>query len=144
MTEGIEYVTIAKTDDDKFIRSDEVIKNKGKMTEEIIVDGVNVAGCKDFLEPVGCDNTDTLSMTCSRNNNCYYKQLQRLKQENELLKKSNFTLREQTINYSAVKENDYRKALEEIREIADIIYNTNCNYVAEAHKILNKINEVLE
>ena len=56
------------------------------MTEEVIIDGVNVTGCKDFLEPNGCDNNDCISFQCDRNYNCQYKQLQRLKQENEELK----------------------------------------------------------
>lgn len=29
-------------------------------------------------------------------------------------------------------------------ELADIIYNTNCNYVAEAKKIIDKVDEVLK
>jgi len=49
------------------------------MTREIIIDGVNVAGCA---------NLDSLICNCGvicKGRNCYYKQLQRLKQENEMI-----------------------------------------------------------
>lgn len=74
----------------------------------------------------------------------------RLLNENEKLKEKYLSTLQALTAYSTqftgiLQENvNYEKALEEIREIADVIYNTNCNYVAEAHKILNKINEVLK
>ena len=56
------------------------------MTEEMIINGVDVSGCK-YAEnsiPVDC-NIDTCF--CYENNNCYYKQLKRLEQENQELGK---------------------------------------------------------
>jgi predicted RNase H-like nuclease (RuvC/YqgF family) len=74
------------------------------MTEEIIVDGVNVAGCKFLEEAVRYNNNAVCSCTdvrdcegdlfiecCGEKPNCYYKQLKRLEQENkdfEILAKS--------------------------------------------------------
>lgn len=61
------------------------------MSEEIIIDGVNVTGC-EFLEN---DEFDGLCLqlydrydaqTGCKNKDCYYKQLQRLKKENEKLR----------------------------------------------------------
>lgn len=58
------------------------------MTEEIIIDGVNVAGC------CKCYNVEQkilcgASGICANNPNCYYKQLKRLEQENKALKDNN-------------------------------------------------------
>ena len=73
------------------------------MTEEIIIDGVDVAGCEFYFEDNGviapdgtperanlctspersCENSDS----CYCNKDCYYKQLKRLEQENKKLKK---------------------------------------------------------
>ena len=57
------------------------------MTEEIIVDGVNVAGC-EFYEPkaqVMTCHEESITKRCN-SINCYYKQLKRLQSENEELK----------------------------------------------------------
>ena len=35
-----------------------------------------------------------------------------------------------------------KECLNEIKEIADIMYNTNCNYIKETEKILKIISEV--
>lgn len=64
------------------------------MDKEIIIDGVNVAGCGYFCEidkecsicGMGTDGEDTFCRYCKDNSNCYYKQLQQLKAENERLK----------------------------------------------------------
>ena len=72
------------------------------MTEEIIIDGVNVVGCEYYFEDNGviapdgtperanlctspersCENSDS----CYCNKECYYKQLKRLEQENKELR----------------------------------------------------------
>ena len=57
--------------------------------EEIIIDGVNVAGCEFLRKCVipdneGCKIDDSL---CCDVGNCYYKQLQKEKQKNEKLQK---------------------------------------------------------
>lgn len=63
------------------------------MTEEIIIDGVNVAGCNFRLEreekqKCECCHATGFGVICDCENwhNCYYKQLKRLEQENAQLK----------------------------------------------------------
>jgi flagellar biosynthesis chaperone FliJ len=59
------------------------------MTEEIIIDGVNVAGCA---------NLDSLICNCGvicKGRDCYYKQLKRLEQENKELKEKIIELSEE-------------------------------------------------
>lgn len=57
--------------------------------EQIIIDGVDVRGCKDRYCGTNCGNT---GLSCpdimyENNANCYYKQLQRKEQECEELKR---------------------------------------------------------
>lgn len=122
------------------------------MTEEIIIDGVNVAGC-NYLD-LFTERDEILCRfyvgSCESNDNCYYKQLQRLKQENEVLierdkerlttlGKENLELKQENEELKKQIESDkglitvggkqqyeltlaydnYRSALEEIREIAE-------------------------
>ncbi len=64
------------------------------MTEEIIVDGVNVAGCRhlknDGIKKPICRSGGCIgvynSCLCEDNRDCDYKQLKRLEQENKELK----------------------------------------------------------
>lgn len=66
-----------------------------EMDKEIIIDGVNVAGCKhlkyDGIKKPICRSGGWVSVyqscLCSGNTECDYKQLQRLRQENADLKK---------------------------------------------------------
>lgn len=117
---------------------------KLKMENEIIIDGVNVAGCK-YYHYKGC-TANNLCKCNSRLNvckNCYYKQLQRLKQENEKLRKANFDY-----NIACCRLEEYGKhlkqALEEIKEIAEysIMHNEKLN--SNYQIILQKIAEVME
>ena len=66
------------------------------MTEEIIIDGVDVAGCdglnKNSLPLKQCDllqfktkDGGIAGRWCTDHSNCYYKQLKRLEQENKSL-----------------------------------------------------------
>lgn len=62
------------------------------MTEEIIIDGVDVAGCgylecdtKCMIYGYGLSGEDTFCRECNGNPNCYYKQLKRLEQKNEMI-----------------------------------------------------------
>lgn len=71
------------------------------MTDKIIIDGVDVAGCRflDLLdsEKIWCNNvnistvgkSDAAYLYCKDNPNCYFKRLQRKIQECEGLKKAN-------------------------------------------------------
>ena len=112
------------------------------MTEEIIID-----------ECYFCDNgtcniypwTSYYDWSCKDNNECEVKkiflELQRLKQENEKLRKENERLAE-TPQWRQIKDmannNKYRKALEEIREIA---YTTDFD-ICDIQKICNEVLDV--
>ena len=54
--------------------------------EEIIIDGVNVAGCNHCFEQYGDMLCMMIDQYFCEGNICYYKQLQQLKAENERLK----------------------------------------------------------
>lgn len=58
------------------------------MTDKIIIDGIDVSGCKELQTVVNeepfCDSSYTLKFLC-RGNNCIYKQLKRLEAENKEL-----------------------------------------------------------
>ena len=57
------------------------------MTEEILIDGVNVAGCEHFCHNVCTEKGFCDDASCKLFENCLYKQLKRLEQENKALKK---------------------------------------------------------
>lgn len=110
------------------------------MTEEIIIDGIKISDCafyKDFI----C--ASPINKTCEYcknipENKCYYKQLQRLKQENENEKKAyNECL--YYLNCMTEQRNKLKLALEEIRN--DIM--TNKSVCTECIKIAKRIDEVL-
>ena len=113
------------------------------MSEEMIIDGVNVAECDYILSNLTCIHKDIKMKKCiklcANIPNCHYKQLQRLKQENERLASNYENLYQsakQLYNkynkFEGKKENElvalinrisdlaykYKQALEEIREIA--------------------------
>lgn len=63
------------------------------MTDEIIINGVDVSGCRYFKKDeiqgeliINCQNAATLTFNCSHASNCYYKQLKRKEEECESLK----------------------------------------------------------
>ena len=122
-----------------------------------IVDGVDVSGCEFYtanikynckLDTVGGDNT---CFICSNNPNCYYKQLQRLKQENEKLKEE-INCQKARARIMCISAKNYHKALEDIKnEMSDKYqfgglngYEDFCEYYEREYtSIINKINEVL-
>jgi hypothetical protein len=94
------------------------------MTEEIIINGVNVAGCKYYTQDYQranniegryehckdvCELNGDNYFYCKMNNDCYYKQLKRLEQENKELK-------EKIKKYSAINEQDTKDYVELKRE----------------------------
>ena len=80
------------------------------MTEEIIIDGVNVAGCEHYTTMEDCDGIhdlcEQLDDYCSIKKNCYYKQLKRLEQERDFWQ-----------NKSCEFENFVDKQVKEIDEL---------------------------
>ena len=94
--------------------------------KEIIIDGVNVAGCNLYMEHLhedayeddGCvdvDNFCCLHMDeCEKCPNCYFKQLQRAKQENARLKEE-FALTKKSNDLLGDYGRKLQQALEEIK-----------------------------
>lgn len=94
------------------------------MKEEIIIDGINVAGCEFYFEDNGviapdgtperanlctspersCENSDS----CYCNKECYYKQLKRLEQERDEWKKKYEDVANENLKeiYELIKKND--------------------------------------
>lgn len=104
------------------------------MTEKIIIDGVNVAGCQHLKECKDRKNPRCLLFDekCHRigfddsyEDICYYKQLQRLKQENEELGRKAFFAEQMARTTAATfcdkdkQINELQQVLEEIREIVN-------------------------
>ena len=125
------------------------------MSEEIIIDGVNVAECPHrkkevtFMNVIKCYNYGACEGV-----NCLYKQLKRLQAENEELKK---IIKTQNPWHNCKNCNkDYKQALEEIRDMCNNTCEKNkdcsnscyeCKSIDEPvaiNRILNKINEVLK
>ena len=132
------------------------------MTEEIIINGVNVAGCywkcKDgdcamYYADLSADNNELeFGFNCEDNPDCYYKQLQRLKQENEKLRNRVKELEDcEDIFYQENQDNrKYIVALEEIWRISKSMIqgvSSNCikntPYLTALYSIETRINEVL-
>ena len=95
------------------------------MSEEIIIDGVNVAECDYILSNLTCIKKEIKMKKCIKlcGNipNCHYKQLQRLKQENEELK-ARFNEIYNNAEQLANKYNKYDGKKE--NELAEIINKT--------------------
>lgn len=128
------------------------------MAEDVIIDGVNVAGCEyyasDFDETCrelnGKYNVEVCDFCkCESVDNCYYKQLQRLKQENEALnKKYTEVLSLAKLNADS---NEYRirkleKENKRLRKATEIdIDKINVSVDAEAyHKMKKALEEIKE
>lgn len=105
------------------------------MNKPIIIDGVDVSEC-EYCIIAGAEFPEcrikiaSFDVKCE-NYNCYFKQLQRLKAENEELKEEY----KQFQRISAGEVNRLRKALEEVREIA---YTTDFD-IADIQKIVNEV-----
>lgn len=129
------------------------------MTKEIIIDGIDVSECDYFekqhiegmFESDDCnvciDNFCALCWKeCEKHNGCYFKQLQRLKKENEELKERLSDAEAILIVYKIEKE-QYKQALEEIREMLkkSMSLKSNAyNHFINVEKAIDKINEVLD
>lgn len=146
------------------------------MTEEIIVDGVNVAGCEylctNHMGNNCLNHNQDFSMNCKNNNDCYYKQLIRLEQENKELRerlsgktffcencekqareneklKEKVKLRENELANMAeqanMRINTYLSALEEIRDYLNTLSSVDSDFPnTETYlRIQDKIGDVL-
>ena len=128
------------------------------MTEEITIDGCNVKDCR---RRIGKNNyCRYYKRPCADNNyNCIWKQNLRLKQENEKLKEEYLKLQDdfaieiqarlyhtdRHVRYAELSKK-YRKAFEEIYEIADdtlLCCDDDCGNARKIKLIIDKIDEVL-
>ena len=120
------------------------------MKEEIIIDGVNVAGCEHHLSTGYCQLQMIFQgmvlklpfgkhLECNLcDKDCYYKQLKRLEQENKELqayKDINEDFKQAWYELNE-KYKQLRSALEEIREYCNSEHGS-------VYVIIDKINEVL-
>lgn len=62
--------------------------------KEIIIDGVDVAGCEYLTENLLCNQANLLDFHCVANQNCHYKQLQRTQQQYNAVVEQNRRLQE--------------------------------------------------
>lgn len=100
--------------------------------KEIIIDGVDVAGCIYFQQEddeytCGAEECNGAVVGCRACDNCYYKQLKRLeKQYNDLINRVCLE------NYERLEQENARlkQTLQEIKEIAEysIMHNENLNF----------------
>lgn len=129
--------------------------------KEIIIDGVNVAGCISFeenlkiccYEDIREDKIPFVNFCCE-NKDCYYKQLQRKEQECKKLKEKLDNIQDDCPSFGdcsyvqcAKDERDrYRQALEKIEELATNGYLKDSRFceAKELQQILIIINEVKE
>ena len=134
------------------------------MTKEIIIDGVNVAECYFYYKgECRCElncidlyknktivelaqrNPEHNYMECKPSENCYFKQLKRLQEENEGLKKRQIT--KNGFICDCEQNAKYKQALEEIKNIAELEVmfgeNSKAFYPTNIQRILDVINEVL-
>ncbi len=105
---------------------------------------IPIMECK-YFEGIGdCKESKGL---CVANENCYFKQLKRLQEENEELEKKNKELLNLANNGGALlvaestKNKKYKQALEEIREKAQ--KHIKAEKICFANEIIDLIDEVL-
>ena len=119
------------------------------MTKETIIDGVDVAGCEFHSNLImDCTLMPLQNLACEKCPNCYYKQLQRVKAENEKLKTERNRFKKK-YRKNRLDKQKYRHILEEIKENIQNWINSpwscfNCrnNMDERLTEIKNKINEV--
>lgn len=108
------------------------------MTEEIIVDGVDVAGCGAYKDKHCKDKTSIMfcdTNLCSNYPYCYYKQLKRLEQENK-----NFEILAKSL-YKRIEELEKENEALAFRER---LYKADYEASEQENKELKKIKEQLK
>lgn len=118
--------------------------------EQIIIDGVDVSGCKYFNRFRNICHNKNLCCDCEKNQGCYYKQLQRKEQECEVLKSESFT-REELITLQEKDINRYKQALEpfedeyfkglDTKQIAELA-KKSIRLTTENRKLENKLSDI--
>lgn len=103
--------------------------------KQIIIDGVDVSGCKKLMQgivPFGCME-DRKTCSCMNNPNCLYKQLKRKEQECEELKEEIDDLKEIIQRH----DNDNNALLSEFED--DLV-----DYYRRYKECLTEIKEIVE
>ena len=126
------------------------------MTEEIIINGVNVAECEHLYGDNCCDDTKLSSVDCAKNN-CRYKEYKHLQREN----KEKIGIIEQMIKilypnasddelYDVTFNGEYIDKLKELKDTADTMLMANdikkqdIDSLREANTRLEQENEKLK
>lgn len=149
---------------------------------ETFINGVNVYECRFYIPETKpnedgdefldvCNFPNLYHSFCEENKDCWYKQLQRTKKENELLKRRNnilckekdflysemqdlrkenedlnYYIKEYKIVWEIDKKEKYKQALNEIKELAElevVIFDNKALFSTNIQRIIDKINEVL-
>jgi len=124
-----------------------------KMPDKIIIDGVDVAGCKayfyDSLQHVNrcVDSHSEIKCECAFYPNCYYKQLQRKEQQLKTSKEAYELCLVNKENRHKKEVNRYKQALDRIKKTATDLrtrrdYHSPDEVNADIDKILTITNEV--
>lgn len=90
--------------------------------EQIIIDGVDVAGCKYFNRFRNICHNKNLCCDCEKNQDCYYKQLQRKTQECEQ-KEKELLSNEKIINKLMKEVDELKQECEKLKNQVDEDYN---------------------
>jgi len=109
------------------------------MEKNIIIDGVNVAGCKylynadfEFDTHVHCLDKICRNTRCRNNPNCYYKQLQRKEQECEQWKQKYYSSTTE-VKEDLIKQNrTLKQECEKIKELIDACNVKDINALEDA------------
>lgn len=108
--------------------------------EPIIIDGVDVVGCKYFNRFRSICHNKNLCCDCEKNQDCYFKQLARKTQECEELENKIKKLRKNLA--LEIETNDrYRKVIEEIKEECDYAPMCDTEFSERVLDIINIIKE---
>lgn len=131
------------------------------MTEEIIIDGVNVLSCKYYLfrdkERIASDRSCGIGLTACKGKNCDFKEIANLKREN----KEKIDIIEQMIKilypnasddelYDVAFNGEYIDKLKELKDTADTMLMANdikkqdIDSLREANERLEQENEELK
>ena len=109
-----------------------------KDNDVILIDNVNVAGCEYFCK-YGNSCSFKQPFGFCKSDNCYYKELKKLEQENKELKESLKVFQKPDItnvltlyrtgelDLQEERLNNYRSALEEIKEMAKFAQSLPCS-----------------
>lgn len=105
------------------------------MTDKQIIDGVDVSGCKYYIEgeyPFDCD----IEYSC-KEMYCYYKQLKRKEQECEELERQYKELQEDLLNCTACK------ATEKLKNELEQYKNLAKKHLADFFEVNNKLEKIM-